>query len=119
MKKKSEIKELALTFAQVAYDKKGDDIKILDMEGISYLADYFIIISAGNKRMAQSIADELKGKGGISNIQLKHQEGYSEGGWILLDFGDIVCHIFSEEQRAFYGLETLWNDANYVPFVGE
>lgn len=119
MTKKEEIKDIALAFGQAAYDKKGEDITILDMEGVSSLADYFVIISAGNKKMAQSIADELDDKGAETSLSLKHQEGYREGQWILLDFGDIVCHVFSEEQRSFYGLESLWNDAEPLPFIGE
>jgi len=101
MKKKEDIKQIVLELAQAAFDKKGRDIEILDLEGISMLGDYFLIASANNSRQSQSIADDR------------------EGEWILLDFGDIICHVFGgDELREFYGLEELWNDAGRVPFEG-
>jgi len=101
MKKKEDIKQIVLELAQAAFDKKGRDIEILDLEGISMLGDYFLIVSANNSKQSQSIAD------------------YREGEWILLDFGDIICHVFGgDELREFYSLEELWNDAGRVPFEG-
>ncbi len=118
MKNKEDVKEWALALAQAAYDKKGIDIGVMDMESISLLADYFVLVSASNTKHAQSIADEMEDKGAELGITVLHREGYHEGDWILLDFGDIICHVFSGEMRTFYGLEELWNDANAVEFTG-
>lgn len=118
MKNRNEIKEWALTLAQAAYDKKGMDVAVLDMDKVSLLADYFLLITAGNAKQAQSIADELEDKGAETGLAVKHREGYREGEWVLLDFGDIICHIFTGEARTFYGLEQLWNDAERVEFKG-
>lgn len=119
MKKKKDIKQIVLELAQAAFDKKGRDIEILDLEGISMLGDYFLIASANNSKQSQSIADEMEDKAAELGITVQHREGYREGEWILLDFGDIICHVFGgDELREFYGLEELWNDAGRVPFEG-
>ena len=119
MKKKEDIKQIVLELAQAAFDKKGRDIEILDLDGISMLGDYFLIVSANNSKQSQSITDEMEDKAAELGITVQHREGYREGEWILLDFGDIICHVFGgDELREFYGLEELWNDAGRVPFEG-
>lgn len=119
VKKKEDIKQIVLELAQAVFDKKGRDIEILDLEGISMLGDYFLIASANNSKQSQSIADEMEDKAAELGITVQHREGYREGEWILLDFGDIICHVFGgDELREFYGLEELWNDAGRVPFEG-
>jgi iojap-like protein len=119
MKKKEDIKQIVLELAQAAFDKKGRDIEILDLDGISILGDYFLIVSANNSKQSQSITDEMEDKAAELGITVQHREGYREGEWILLDFGDIICHVFGgDELREFYGLEELWNDAGRVPFEG-
>ena len=111
MKKKEDIKQIVLELAQAAFDKKG--------RGISMLGDYFLIVSANNSKQSQSIADEMEDKAAELGITVQHREGYREGEWILLDFGDIICHVFGgDELREFYSLEELWNDAGRVPFEG-
>lgn len=119
MKEKNEIQTAALTLAQAAFDKKGADIAILDLEGLSTLTDFFVVASASNGKQAQSIADEIEDKGAEIGFTVLHREGYHEGDWILLDFGDMICHVFSGESRDFYGLESLWKDAKVVPFEGK
>lgn len=119
MKEKADIKKIALMLAQKAYDKKGQNITIMDLEGISMLSDYFVVVSASNPKHAQSVADEMEDAGAEAGVTVVHREGYREGEWILLDFGDIICHIFSGKAREFYGLEELWSDAATVPFEGE
>lgn len=119
MKKKEDIKQIVLEIAQAAFNKKGRDIEILDLEGISMLGDYFLIASANNIKQSQSIADEMEDKAAELGMTVRHREGYREGEWILLDFGDIICHVFGgDELREFYSLEELWNDAGRVPFEG-
>ena len=106
MKNKEEIKEIVLQLAQAAFDKKGRDIEILDLEGVSMLGDYFLIASANNIKQSQSIADEMEDKAAELGMTVNHREGYREGEWILLDFGDVICHVFGgDELREFYGLE--------------
>ena len=116
MKQKEAIKQHALSLAQAAFDKKGRDIEILDLEGISMLGDYFMIVSANNIKQSQSIADQIEDVAAEQGMTVLHREGE----WVLLDFGDIICHVFgNDEIREFYGLEALWNDAERVPFEGE
>lgn len=118
MNKKEELKVCALELAQTAFDKKGRDITILDMENISLLADYFVIISANNAKQTQAIASELEDKGVELGLTVKHTEGFHAGDWILVDFGDVICHVFGGDEREHYGLENLWRDANVVEFEG-
>ena len=95
MKKKEDIKNTALALAQAAFEKKAHDITILDLEGISMLGDYFLIVSGNNVKQSQSIADEIEDVAAKEGVTVLHREGYREGEWILLDFGDIICHIFA------------------------
>lgn len=115
-------KDILISYAQdmcqAGFDKKAEDIVILDMEGVSDIADYFLILSGKNYKMTQSIADEMKDKAEELGLVQKHIEGYKEGEWILVDFGDLVCHIFTKDQREFYGLDALWNDAKRIQFEG-
>ncbi|MDN5352989.1 MAG: ribosome-associated protein [Clostridiales bacterium] len=97
-------------------DKKGRDISVLSVRGISSLADYFIIVSGGSSTQIQALADHVEKMLHQEGVDLKHREGKAQGGWILLDYRDIVIHIFSEDMRSYYGLERIWNDAKTVDF---
>lgn len=119
MKNKIEVQAWAKSLAQASLEKKGENAVILDMEPVTTLADYFVIVSAKNYKQGQSIANEIEDKGVELGLTVLHREGYREGEWILLDFGDIVCHVFTGEARTFYGLEDLWNDAARVACEGE
>ena len=81
------------------------------MEGISYMTDYFVIASASNTTLVRAIADAIEDKLAEQEVFCSHKEGYNEGRWVLMDFGDAVVHIFLEEERDFYNLEQLWADA--------
>lgn len=105
--------------AQAAYDKKSWDIVILDMEQSSMMADYFVICSARNNRMAQSIADNVEEELEKNGYDVRHVEGYREGKWILVDAGEVIVHIFDDKDRQYYDLENLWCDAPRLPFEGE
>lgn len=94
-----------------AKEKKAQDIMSMDLRGISLIADYFLLATAGNTRQAQAIADYLKEEAEtLANPPLR-MEGYNQGRWILLDFGSVIVHIFMAEERQYYNLERLWGDA--------
>lgn len=105
-----------------ALDKKAYDLDVLAVGDLTSIADYFILSSAGNERQAQAIADnildELRAKMGVKPLLV---EGTTPGRWVLLDFGDFIVHIFTEDCRRFYGLERLWGDAPNVTaeYAGE
>ena len=105
-----------------ALDKKATDLDVLRVGELTSIADYFVLTSAGNERQAQAIADSvldrLKSEMGVKPLLV---EGTTPGRWILLDFGDFIVHIFTEDVRRFYGLERLWGDAPNVTseFSGE
>ncbi len=112
-----EIKELANKIAAAASEKKAADILLLNMEGLSLVTDYYVICSASNSTLVKAVADNIEDKLGEQGVFPKHKEGYQEARWILLDFGDVVAHIFLEEERDFYNLEQLWADAPSEAFV--
>ena len=118
MKQKHEILESIRVLAQAGYDKKGEDIAIMDMEVLTMLGDYFLVVTANNVKHAQSVADAIEDAGAEQSMTVLHREGYREGDWILLDFGDVICHVFTGESRHFYGLEELWKDAPRESFEG-
>lgn len=95
-------------------DKKAEDIKIIDISQISVLADYFIIASGTNKSQIQALCDAVEEKLTAAGYPPKQMEGYASANWILLDFGDIIVHIFDRENRLFYDLERIWCDGKLV-----
>lgn len=104
-------KELANKIAAAAADKKARDILLLNMEGLSSVTDYFMICSTPSTTQVRAIADGIEDKLAQEGKLPAHKEGYSEGNWVLLDYGDCVAHVFQESQRNFYNLEQLWADA--------
>lgn len=118
MKNLEQVKATAQKIANYANDKKAQDIVILNMEGLSSVTDYFIIASARNVQLAKAIADNIEKELFVNEgISATHKEGYREGHWILLDFDNIVVHIFLEDERNFYNLEELWAQAPSEEFV--
>lgn len=109
--------KIAISIACNAADnKKAKDIKVLDIKNISPIADYFIICSGNSSIQIKSIADEIEEKLIESGFSISHKEGYDTARWILLDFGDIIIHVFHSEDREFYDIERLWADAEVVNF---
>jgi ribosome-associated protein len=106
--------ELATTCAQIAADAKAEDLVVLDVKGISSFADYFVILSGRSTRHVQGIAETIENQLRAKRIKATHAEGLQEGMWVLLDFDDVVVHVFYHEQRSFYNLEGLWHDAKKV-----
>ena len=110
-----ELHNEALKMAEIAKealdDKMGEDIKVLDLSGLSNIADFFVIGSGSNPNQVRAMADSANGKLFKAGYKLHHSEGYSGGAWILLDYGNLIIHIFDREQRSFYSLERIWGDA--------
>ena len=104
------------TAYQALDEKKGEDIKIINLEGISVLADYFIIANGTNSSQVQALVDNVEEELHKAGYSLKQREGYSNGNWVLLDFGDIIVHIFDRENRLFYDLERIWRDGKEIAF---
>ena len=100
---------------QAALDKKAFDIEVLDLRGITSIADFFVICSASNERQTQAIADAVRDRvREQADARPLVVEGERPGHWVVLDYGDFVVHMFTEETRRFYGLERLWGDAPNV-----
>ena len=98
-------------------DKKARDLKILDISDVSVLADYFIIASGSNRNQVQAMVDEVEEKLGKAGYTPKQIEGYQTANWILMDYQDLIIHVFDEENRLFYDLERIWRDGNLVEKV--
>jgi ribosome-associated protein len=105
---------VAITCAEIADEKKAQDIVVLDISKLTFIAEYFVICTGINERQLQAIADEIKAKLKKRSIQNIGIEGYNEAKWILMDYGDVIVHLFSKEMRSFYELELLWGDAPKV-----
>ncbi|MCM1159296.1 MAG: ribosome silencing factor [Bacteroidales bacterium] len=95
-------------------DKKAEDIKIIDISEVSVLADYFIIANGRNRNQIQAMADSVEEKLHEEGIHPKQIEGYQTANWILMDFSDVIVHIFNEEDRLFYNLEKIWLDGKVI-----
>lgn len=108
----------ALVAAAAASAKKADDIKVLEVGPLIFITDYFVICSGNNERQVKTIADEVMRNMRDGGFKPYRREGEREQRWILLDYLDVVVHIFHSEEREFYGIERLWADAESVP-VGE
>ena len=106
--------QLANLAGQAAIDKLGDDVVALDVTEPMPLTDIFLIVSARNERQVVAISDEIEDRLLLNGHKLLRREGKNTGRWILLDFGDIVCHVFHEEDRAYYSIERLWKDCPVV-----
>lgn len=105
---------IAYYISSAAANKKANDIKILNVSDISPIADYFVICSGNSTIQVKAIADEIEDKMEEKGYTLKHKEGYHGARWILLDYGNVIAHVFHKEDREFYGIERLWADAEAV-----
>ena len=95
-------------------DKKAEDIKVIDISEVSVLADYFIIAGGSNRSQIQALCDNVDEKLGRAGYPSKQIEGYDTANWVLLDFGDVIVHIFDKENRLLYDLERIWRDGKQV-----
>jgi ribosome-associated protein len=107
--------ELARYITDVIVDQKGEDIVVLDIQDVSILADYFVLASTSSERQARAILEDIKTKVKQElGVRPLHIEGDAAHGWVLLDYTDVVVHLFSHEMRDYYDLEGLWKDARVV-----
>ena len=101
-------KEMVKLAVEALEEKKGEDVKIIDIEGVSVIADYFVLASASNANQTQALVDNVEEK-----------EGSMSSTWVLMDYGDVIVHVFSKEDRLFYDLERIWRDGKIVESVDE
>jgi len=104
-------RDLAAACARIAQDTKAEDVVVLDVRGLASFTDYFVIMSGRSTRHVQGLAEAIAGELHAKRVSSKNSEGLREGLWVLLDFGDVVVHVFYHENRGFYNLEGLWHDA--------
>jgi ribosome-associated protein len=104
--------------ARAALDKKALDVAVLDLHGLSGIADFFLVCSARSTTQAETIADAVRVALRAHGVRPRHSEGSAESGWLLLDYGDVVVHVFLEATRGFYALERLWGDAPLLSVEG-
>lgn len=104
-------KDLTSAIAEIIFSKKGYDVKIIDLKKLATFADYFVICSADSDTQVKAIADEIDRRLSDDGVKCWHKEGFMALQWVLLDYVDVVVHIFKKESRDFYNLEKLWGDA--------
>ena len=107
-------KEMTTLAIKALEDKKGNDIRVIDIQDVSIIADYFIIASGSKRHQVQTMADNVEEVLGRAGYEPRQLEGYGTATWILMDYNDIIVHIFSEEDRLFYDLERIWRDGKNV-----
>ncbi len=110
----SSIKEMAGKVILALEDKKAEDIRVIDISQVSVVADYFIIANGTNSSQIQAMSDEVEERLHKAGYPLRQKEGYAHANWVLLDFGDIIVHIFDKENRLFYDLERIWRDGRLI-----
>ena len=108
------IETMVKTSIDALEDKKGEDIKVIDISEVSPIADCFILASGSNRSQVQAMADSVSEKMHKVGFGMKQIEGYDGANWILMDFVDIVVHIFDRESRNFYDLERIWKDGKII-----
>ena len=114
----SELQILMEKVINFAKEKKATEIVAMDLRRRSVICDYFLIMTGANSRQVQSIADNILEESEKLSVPTPRMEGYKEGKWVLLDMGDLVVHIFQNEDRQYYSLERLWGDAPKKDFSG-
>lgn len=107
-------KDMAKAAIEALADKKAEDIKVIDISEVSVLADYFIIASGSNKSQIQAMIDNVDEKLGRLGYEKKQVEGYDAANWILMDYKDVIIHVFDKENRLFYDLERIWRDGKQI-----
>ena len=107
-------REMASVACRALEDKKGEDIRVIDISEISVLADYFVIASGSNQNQVQAMVDNVDETLGRAGFEAKQIEGTRNSSWVLMDYGDMIVHVFDEENRLFYDLERIWRDGKVL-----
>lgn len=115
----SDSKAKALKIADILNEKKGLDILLMELTGITLVADYFVIASGRSTTQVQALAHHVLEKMYEEGFTELRVEGKNEGRWVLVDYGDVVVHVFQEEDREFYNLEKLWGNASIIRYENE
>lgn len=110
--------EQAKKMAEIVFhaleDKKGEDITVIDISQVSVIADYFVICTGASDSQIQALVENVDEKMHENGYMLKQQEGRNSGSWVLMDYGDVIVHVFDKEGRSFYNLERIWSDGRRV-----
>lgn len=107
-------KTCALKAASILRDKKGEDILIMDISSVAVFSDYFVVATGTSPVHVRALADEVEKKLGEAGYTVRGKEGYQEGAWVLMDYHDVIVHIFTRQEREYYTLERLWADAKII-----
>ncbi len=107
-------KEMVKTAVAALQDKKGEDIRVIDISGVTVIADYFIIASGSNPNQVQALVDNVEEQMYKAGYDDPRVEGYNTASWVLLDYNDIIVHVFSQDDRLFYDLERIWRDGKEI-----
>jgi len=107
-------KKMASIACKALMDKKGEDIRVIDISRISVLADYFVIANGTNDSQIRAMVDGVEEAFEKEGIRVRQREGYGLGNWVLLDFQDVIVHVFDKENRLFYDLERIWSDGKEI-----
>lgn len=110
----NEAKEMTKIVIEALEDKKAEDIKIIDISKVSVMADYFIIADGSNRNQVQALIDNVEEKLRKAGYQPKQIEGYDSANWVLMDYLDIIVHVFDRENRLFFDLERIWRDGKMM-----
>lgn len=107
-------KEMVKTAVAALQDKKGEDIRVIDISGVTVIADYFIIASGSNSNQVQALVDNVEEQMYKAGYDDPRVEGYNTASWVLLDYNDVIVHVFSQDDRLFYDLERIWRDGKEI-----
>lgn len=107
-------KEMVKTAVAALQDKKGEDIRVIDISGVTVIADYFIIASGSNPNQVQALVDNVEEQMYKAGYDDPRVEGYNTASWVLLDYNDVIVHVFSQNDRLFYDLERIWRDGKEI-----
>ena len=107
-------KEMVKTAVAALQDKKGEDIRVIDISGVTVIADYFIIASGSNPNQVQALVDNVEEQMYKAGYDDPRVEGYNTASWVLLDYSDVIVHVFSQDDRLFYDLERIWRDGKEI-----
>lgn len=107
-------KEMAKMAILALEDKKAEDVKVIDISEVSVIADYFIIADGNSRNQVQAMIDNVEETLGKAGYTPKQIEGYQSANWVLMDYGDIIIHVFDKENRLFYDLERIWRDGKQI-----